>query len=119
MKAKVVASFDLNGQKHEGVEVVNPREWFGKTWVIRIEHGHEYLYFVVEGDSSEDAIDVFVDSHHGHYVKIEPPDLEDYNLDERSYYGNPSVPCDIEEVYLWQLECRYHLPEGIDPQEFA
>ena len=49
----------------------NKGEWFGDTWLIGIGCGFDTAFYVAEAGSEGDAIDVFVDSKHGHMVKTD------------------------------------------------
>jgi len=78
MSRPVTAHGTLNGQKITA-PVINPGDWFGKTWLIAVSMGFEASYFVVEADSPSDAIDEFADNDtYGHLVKIEEREYRDY-----------------------------------------
>ena len=78
MSTKVTASFTLRAHQFTGVPVVNPGDWFGKSWLIVIGEGPGCNFYVVEADSPSDAIDEFIDSEYGSVVHIEGSELGDY-----------------------------------------
>jgi len=71
--------------------VVNPGEWFGKTWLLLIARGLEPDTYVVEADTVEDAINVFSDSRYGHLIHVPDSMLDDYPEENRQYDGNGRV----------------------------
>lgn len=80
----------------------NRGEWFGKTWLIGIACGYSTLFYVVEAKSEEEAIDNFVDSKHGHMIKI----YDDSDVDEFTYLaGNFCEPIDVNEIRLLE-KCK-------------
>lgn len=101
---KITASFTLHGRKHENVEVLNPGDWFGKTWVLYVEDCFDPPMFVVEADNVSDAQDEFVDSGRGHMVEIDPANYDDYgvNTDDPTctFAGNNDKPCDTESLMI-------------------
>jgi hypothetical protein len=130
MPQKISASFTLNG--HElTADVVNPGDWFGKTWLLVIEGGFTPLFLIVEADSVSDAISELADSKEfGHHIIVNDADLADYAPETCEYSGSGKV-IDTDWLSVHGCEgcpmpfpCRYHaesLPDddGILPTEFS
>lgn len=130
MPKKITARFTFNG--HElTADVVNPGDWFGKTWLLEIGGSYTPLFLIVEADSVSDAIDELADSdEYGHYIVVKDADLGDYPEDER-HYGPSGQVIDTDWLSIHGCEgcpvpfpCRYHgdgLPaaEGVLPTEFC
>lgn len=55
------AKVTIGGQEHDRVPVLNPGNWFGKTWLIEIGGCYSPLFLIVEADSITDAIDELAD----------------------------------------------------------
>ena len=55
--SKITASCNLNGHELTDIPVVNPGDWFGKTWLLEIGGSYTPLVLIVEADSASDAID--------------------------------------------------------------
>lgn len=118
----------LNGREIEA-EVVNPGDWFGKTWLIEVAVSHEPIYLVVEADNPSDAFDELAESEkHGHHVVVDEADLDDYPEDSR-HYGPSGQVMDLDNVMIHGREhhrspwsCRYYgdgLPEeGVHATRF-
>ena len=124
---KITASFDFNGQKMTDVDVVNPGDWFGKTYLLAIGGGFTPLLLVVEADSESDAIDALADSdEYGHHIVVDESDLDDYDPETCEYSGSGKV-IDTDWLSLlgcaMSITCRYHgigLPlDGVLPTEFC
>lgn len=103
---------------------VNPGGWFGRTWLIEIGGSYWPIFFVVEADSADDAIDEFSDSVHGHHIHIAPEDMVDY---PEPYYDGNGRPCDIDHIMIHGMEgrhvaspwpCRY-VGKGLPPEGIA
>lgn len=126
----ITASFTFHGRKHENIPVINPGDWFGKTWLIAINYGHDSLLLIAEADTMANAIDELADSkEHGHLILVSDPDLADYDP-ENCEYGPSGQVIDTSDVLIHGVEgkaipfsCMYHgknLPEsGICPTAFC
>ncbi|HMP57731.1 MAG TPA: hypothetical protein PKD86_00135 [Gemmatales bacterium] len=127
---EITASGMFGGQRLDKVEVCNPGDWFGKTWLIEIGGSYWPLFLVVEADSVQDAIDEFAEStKFSHHIVVPPEDLGDYPEDERHYGPNGQV-IDLDHVMVHGQEgaecpwpCTYHgdglPPEGVKPTDFC
>ena len=72
MSKTITATCTLNGHELTDVPVVNPGDWFGKTWLIEIGGSYTPLFLIVEADSASDAIDELADSDRwGHNIVVE------------------------------------------------
>lgn len=128
--ATIKAIGNLNGRELKDIEVVNPGDWFGKTWLIEIGGSYSSHYLIVEADSMSDAIDELADSEkHGHHIIVEDEYLDDYPEDSR-HYGPSGQVLDLDHIMIHGQEgsgtpfpCMYHgegLPsEGAKPTEFC
>jgi len=129
MPKKITASFKFHGHDLTA-DVVNPGDWFGKTWLICIEGGFTPLFLIVESDSASDAISELADSEeYGHHIIVDEADLGDYDPETCEYSGSGKV-IDTDWLSVHGCEgcsipfkCRYHgdgLPaEGVLPTEFC
>ena len=127
--SEIKASGNLHGHELTDLPVLNPGDWFGKTWLIEIGGSYTPLFLIVEASSLSDAIDVLADNEkYGHLIIVEDSDLGDYPEDERHYSGSGHV-LDLDHLMAYGQEgaeipfpCRYHgdgLPdEGVLPTEF-
>ncbi len=134
MSKVVTASFQFNGQAMTGVPVLNPGDWFGKTWLIEIGGCAWPSYIIVEADSVSDAIDELADSEKwGEFVRVPESDLGDYPEESRTYAGNAGEVVDLDNVMVYGAEvvrhgaampfpCVYHCEgapaEGVSPLGF-
>jgi hypothetical protein len=102
-KDNVTASFRFRGEDITSVPVVNPGDWWGRTWLIEVGCGYSSLFFIVEADYPSDAVEEFSESEWGHLIHIEEPDLADYPEDDLSYDadGNPYT---LENVMYYGTE---------------
>ncbi|EMI54167.1 hypothetical protein [Rhodopirellula sallentina] len=128
--ATIKANGTINGHELKDIEVVNPGDWFGKTWLIEIGGSYSSHYLVIEADSMSDAIDELADSEkHGHHIVVEDEYLGDYVEDSR-HYGPSGQVLDLDHIMIHGQEgsdtpfpCMYHgdgLPsEGVKPTEFC
>jgi hypothetical protein len=67
----VTAKFKLHGHDIEA-PVVNPGDWFGKTWAIENAVGYSVGYRIVEADSEQSALDTLCDDEeHGRVIRID------------------------------------------------
>ncbi|WDI39874.1 hypothetical protein [Bremerella sp. P1] len=130
MSKTITATCTLNGHELTDVPVVNPGDWFGKTWLLEIGGSYTPLFLIVEADSASDAIDELADSEKwGHNIVVDDADLGDYDP-ETCHYGPSGQVLDLDHLAIHGCEgcdvpfpCRYHgeglPPEGIDPTEFC
>lgn len=127
--SEIKASGNLHGHDLTDLPVLNPGDWFGKSFLIEIGGSYSSLFLVVEASSMSDAIDELADSEkYGHLIIVEDEYLGDYPEDDR-HYGRSGQVLDIDHLLLYGDErsrtpfpCRYHgegLPdEGVLPAEF-
>jgi hypothetical protein len=125
----ITASCKFHDQDLTDLSVLNPGDWYGKTWLIELGGSYTPLFLVVEADTISDAIDELSDSEtYGHQIHVPDEDLADYPEDERHYDASGRV-IDLDHLMVHGREgcdlpypVRYHgdgLPsEGIDPSEF-
>ena len=111
------------------IPVLNPGDWFGKTWLFEIGGSYSPLLLAVEADSITDAIDVVADSpQYGHLISVSPEDVADYDPDS-CHYGPSGQMLDLDHVMVYGREgsqcpfpCRYfgeQLPQnGMLPTEY-
>jgi|GEM_PF-1044304 len=124
----ISATATINGVEVTDIPVVNPGNWFGRTWLCEIGGSMEPIYLFIEADSFCSAIDELADSDtHRHHIVVEHDDLDDYAPEECSF-GPSGQILDLDWLLLHGDEskevpfpCRYFgdgLPEGgIDPTE--
>jgi hypothetical protein len=125
----ITASCKLNGQDLTNVPVLNPGDWFGKTWLLEIGGSYVPLFLMVEADSVQDAIDELAENEkYGHNIVVDEADLADYPEDSR-HYGPSGQVLDLDHLMVHGQErtkmpfaCRYlgeGLPEsGVSPTEY-
>ena len=125
----IKASGTLHGHELNDIEVINPGDWFGKTWLIEIGGSYSSHYLIVEANSMSDAIEELADSEkHGHHIVVEDEYLDDYPEDDR-HYGPSGQVLDLDHLMIYGQEgakvpfpCRYFgdgMPtEGVLPTEF-
>jgi len=126
---EITASGSLNGHDLKDLPVLNPGDWFGKTWLIEIGGSYCPLFLVVEADSITDAIDELADNKkYGHNIIVDDTDLGDYPEEERHYSGSGKV-LDLDHLMIHGQErvecpfpCLYHgkglSAEGMKPTDF-
>ena len=126
---EIKAHGDLHGHELTDMPVLNPGDWFGKTWLIEIGGSYTPLFLIVEANSMSDAIDELADSErYGHLIIVEDEYLDDYPEDSR-HYGRSGQVLDLDHLMVYGQEgadipfpCRYHaeeLPdEGVLPSNF-
>ncbi len=119
----------LNNHELTNMPVINPGDWFGKTWLIEIGGSYWPLRLVAEADTVQCAIDELADNEkYGHHVIVDETDLGDYPEDER-HYGPSGQVIDLDHLMIHGQEgsecpfpCRYFgdgLPEeGMKPTDF-
>ena len=110
-------------------EVLNPGDWFGKTWLIEIGGSNWPLFLAVEADSVSDALDELADNEkYGHNIVVADADLGDYPEEDR-HYGPSGQVVDLDNVMVhgqerratpW--ECVYtgdNLPTPMKPTDYC
>ncbi len=124
----VTANAKFHGQDLKDIPVINPANWFGKTWLVELGGSYTPLFLIVEADNVCDAIDELAENEKfGHQIIVESEILDDYPEDDRHYSGNGQV-LDLDHLMIYGEEgseqpfpCRYFgdgLPtEGIFPSE--
>ncbi len=128
--SKITANGTFGGHNLENVDVINPGNWFGKTWLIEIGGSYWPLFLVVEADSVSDAIDELADHEkYAFHIVVPEEDFADYPEDER-HYGPSGQVLDLDHLMIHGQEgakcpfpCTYHgdglPPEGVKPTEFC
>jgi hypothetical protein len=126
----ITARTTLNDHELTDIPVLNPGDWFGKTWLIEIGGCYWPLFLIVEADSLSDAIEELAENEKwGHHITVSPEDLKDYPEDERNY-GPSGQVFDLDHLMVHGREgedvpfpCRYFgdgLPSaGANPAEFC
>jgi hypothetical protein len=112
--SEITARGKFNGHELKDMPVINPGDWFGKTWLIEIGGSYWPLFLVVEVDTITDAIDELAENEkYGHNIVVEDADLGDYPEDERHYSGTGKV-LDLDHLMVHGREgsdcpfpCRY------------
>ena len=61
---KVIAKGHFHGEMVEAT-VINPGDWFGKTWLLYVADCFDPPLYVVEADTIDDALDEFAESEVG------------------------------------------------------
>lgn len=127
---KVTASATFNGQQLKDIPVINPGDWWGKTWLLEIGGSYWPLFLVVEADTVQDGIDELADDEtYRHHIVVPEIDLGDYPEESR-FYGPSGEVLDLDHLTVHGQErvevpfpCRYHgdglPPEGICPTRFG
>lgn len=126
---EIKAKAKLNSHELTDIAVINPGDWFGKTWLIEVGESYTPLFLVVEADSVQSALDELADSEEfGHLIAVDEADLGDYPEDDWHYGPNGQV-IDLDHVMIHGQEgsdcpfpCRYYgdgLPEqGMSPTDY-
>jgi hypothetical protein len=126
---EIKAKGQLNGHQLNDLIVINPGDWFGKTYLIEIGGNYSPLYLVVEADTVADAIDELADNEQwGHLITVPDEDLDDYDPDDCHFGPNGQV-LDLDWLLIHGQEgsacpfpCRYFgdgLPEeGMKPTDY-
>ena len=126
--SQITAKAQLGDHELNDIPVLNPGDWFGKTWLLEIGGSYSSLYLIVEADSASDAIDELADNErYGHNIIVEDEYLDDYPEDDR-HYGPSGQVLDLDHLMIHGAEgsaipfpCRYfgdNLPdEGVVPTE--
>jgi hypothetical protein len=128
MTLEITATGTFHETTLTGIPVINPGDWFGKTWLIELGGSYSPLFLIVEADSVCDAIDELAENEKfGHQIVVADSDLGDYPEDDRHYSGTGQV-LDLDHLMIYGEEgsdqpfpCRYFgkgLPsEGIAPAD--
>jgi len=126
---EITAKATLHDHELNDVSVLNPGDWFGKTWLLEIGGSYSPLFLIVEADTVQDAIEELADDErYGHLICVAEEDMADYPEDER-HYGPSGQVLDLDHLMIYGQEgsetpfpCRYcggGLPdEGMLPTEF-
>ncbi len=126
----ITANGTVHGHELKEMPVINPGDWFGKTWLVEIGGSYSPFFLIVEADSMSDAIDELADNEkYGHHIIVEEADLGDYSEEDR-HYGPSGQVLDLDHLMIHGQEgsktpfhCTYHgegLPEeGVRPNEFC
>lgn len=125
----ITAKGTLNGHELNDITVLNPGDWFGKTWLLEIGGSYWPLFLIVEADSVSDAIDTLADDpKYGHQIVVAEEDLGDYAEEDRQFGASGQV-LDLDHLMIHGEEraecpfhCTYHgddLPsEGMRPTDY-
>ena len=128
--AAITATAKLRDHELKDIPVINPGDWFGKTWLLEIGGSYWPLFLIVEADSCQDAIEELADNEtYGHHIVVPDSDLGDYPEADR-HYGPSGQVLDLDHLLIHGQEgtdvpfpCIYHgdgLPaEGVKPTEFC
>lgn len=112
MAKKITASFDFDGKSMTNIDVVNPGEADGKTFLLEIGGGLNPLYLVVEANREPDAIDNLADSEEfGHHIVVDESDFDDYDPETFEYSGSGKIIDTNRLSFLGcvkPITCRYH-----------
>ena len=127
--SEVKACASLNGHELKDIPVINPGDWFGKTWLVEIGGSCWPLFLIVEADTVQDAIDELADNEqYGHNIIVADEDLADYGA-ETCNYGPSGQVIDLDHLMIHGAEgadspfpCRYFgdgFPnDGMKPTDF-
>jgi hypothetical protein len=124
----ITATGKFGGHELKDVPVLNPGDWFGKTWLLEIGGSYWPLFLIAVSDSVQDAIDVLADSKFGSNIIVDDTDLSDYPEENRHYSGSGRV-LDLDHLLIHGQDggecpfpCLYHgegLPEaGMKPGDY-
>lgn len=125
----VTANCEFHGHKLDKLPVLNPGDWFGKTWLVEIGGSYAPLFLIVEADSIQDAIDVLADDEkYGHNINVPPEDMADYDEENAEYAGNDGHLVDLDWLMIHGPEgrkesfpCLYfdeNYPDGVKPADW-
>ena len=120
--SRITAKAKLGDHELNDIPVIDPGDWFGKTWLLEIGGSYTPLFLIVEGDSASDAIDELADNEqYGHNIIVDDDSLDDYPEDDR-HYGPSGQVLDLDHLMLHGAEgaatpfpCWYFgpkLPDG-------
>src|SRR5690606_30560462 len=113
--ATITANGTFHGHELKDMPVLNPGDWFGKTWLIEIGGSYSPLFLIVEADSMSDAIDELANNDtYGHHILVDEADLSDYPDEDRNY-GPSGQVLDLDHLMVHGQEgsktpfpCTYH-----------
>lgn len=120
----------FNGHELKDIPVINPGDWFGKTWLVEIGGSYWPLFLIVEADTVQDAIDELAgNERYGHNITVSDDDLADYDA-ETCNYGPSGQVIDLDHLMIHGAEgtespfpCLYFgdgLPkDGMNPTKFC
>ena len=115
---EVKANAKFYGHKLNDISVINPGEWFGKTWLLEIGGSYTPLFVIVEADSVTDAIDEIADSDkHGHHILVADDNLFDY--DPESCHSPPGATFSNRRLLRHQFRCCCISQAGVFHQAFT
>lgn len=126
--SQITAKAKLGDHELDDISVINPGDWFGRTWLLEIGGSYSSLFLIVEADSASGAVDELAECEkYGHLITVEDEYLSDYPEDSR-HYGPSGQILDLDHLMIHGAEgtpvpfsCRYfgeRLPdEGIVPTE--
>lgn len=109
MDAPLTATFSLNSHltiENEPIDdYVNPGDWFGKIWIVRIDCGYCPALVAVEAGNEGDAVDALIDSGKWNHLFVynEEEDPEEYlnALESGSVGGNYCLPYDADKIHVY------------------
>ena len=128
--SEVKSCATFNGHELKDIPVINPGDWFGKTWLVEIGGSYWPLFLIVEADTVQDAIEELADNEkYGHNITVPDEDLADYDA-ETCNYGPSGQVIDLDHLMIHGTEgaespfpCRYFgagLPtNGMKPTNFC
>jgi hypothetical protein len=128
--SEVTACANLNGHELKDIPIINPGDWFGKTWLVEIGGSYSPLFLIVEADTMQDAIDELADNEKfGHNIVVPVEDLADYDA-ETCNYGPSGQVIDLDHLMIHGQEgtdcpfpCQYigdGLPkDGMEPTDYC
>ena len=107
----ITATATFNGHELKDIPVLNPGDWFGKTWLLEIGGSYWPLFLIVESDSAQDAIDELAENaKYGRQIIVDDADLDDYPEADRHYSGSGRV-LDLDHLMIHgQEEIRMPIP---------
>jgi hypothetical protein len=103
----ISAKAKFNDHELNDIPVINPGDWFGKTWLLEIGGSYTPFFLVVEADTVTAAIDDLADNEkYGHLITVADDDLSDYP-EEGRHYGPSGQVLDLDHLLI-------HGQEGVD-----
>ena len=126
---KIQAKAKFHDHELNDITVINPGDWWGKTWLIEIGGSYTPLFLVVEADNVQSAVEELAESEYAHLICVSDSDLGDYDPDD-CYYGPSGQVLDLDWLQIYGQEgsktpfpCRYFgdgLPEeGMTPIDYC
>ena len=126
---KIKAKAKFHDQELTDIPVINPGDWWGKTWLLEVGGSYTPLFLVVEADSVQSAIDELSENDkYAHLICVSDSDLGDYDPNDCNY-GPSGQVWDLDWLQIYGQEgsdcpfpCRYFgdgLPEdGMVPTDY-